>query len=151
MPIRFFIPTHRYGTFSNFSGHAFMLDDVRWTSVEHSYQAQKFEDAEFRKRIRLAPTPRDAKNLGRSQEARLRADWNEVKEDVMRRALRAKFGTHVDARDLLLSTGDEPLLEASPEDFYWGTGRDGTGLNRLGVLLMELRQELRSVTEEEAK
>jgi len=69
----------------------------------------------------------------------------------MRRALRAKFETHVDARDLLLSTGDEPLLEASPEDPYWGIGRDETGLNRLGILLMELREELRAVPEEEMK
>lgn len=144
MPIRFWIPTHKYGTFSNFSGHSFKIDEVRWPTVEHFYQASKFEEAAFRERIRLCHTPREAKNWGRSNQSPLRADWNDIKEDVMRRALRAKFQTHVDARDLLLSTGDETLIEASPDDYLWGIGREGTGQNRLGVLLMELRNELRS-------
>ena len=143
MAMRFWIPTHRFGTFSNFSGHAFVLDGVRWPSVEHFYQAQKFDDEAFRERIRLCHTPREAKNLGRSSESPIRAGWDDDKESVMRRALRAKFETHADARELLLSTGDEPLLEDSPEDFLWGTGRDGSGQNRLGVLLMELRAQLR--------
>jgi ribA/ribD-fused uncharacterized protein len=67
----------------------------------------------------LAHTPRDAKKLGRSNDYPLRADWDEAKENEMRRALHAKFSIHVDARDLLLSTGDEELIENSPEDFYW--------------------------------
>ncbi len=142
MPIKFFIPTHRYGTFSNFSGHAFTLDGARWASVEHFYQAQKFADEAFREQVRLAPTPRDAKDLGRSDAHPLRPDWDKIKEDVMRRALQAKFETHVDARELLLSTGCEVILENSPDDFYWGIGRDGTGRNRMGVLLMELRAQL---------
>lgn len=142
MPIHFWIPTHKYGTFSNFSGHAFKIDGVRWPTVEHFYQASKFEDASFQECIRLCQTPRDAKNLGRSDNAQHRAGWEEIKEDVMRRALQAKFRTHVDARELLISTGDELLIEDSPDDFFWGTG-DGTGQNRLGVSLMELRAELR--------
>ncbi|MES2463664.1 MAG: NADAR family protein, partial [Armatimonadota bacterium] len=73
----------------------------------------------------------------------LRTDWNEVKEDVMRRALQAKFATHVSLRELLLSTGSEEIVENAPGDAYWGIGRDGTGKNRLGFLLMELRGELR--------
>ena len=144
MAIRFFIPTHRYGTFSNFSGHAFTLDGARWPSVEHFYQACKFDDAAFRERIRLCHTPREAKNLGRSNGFSIRSGWDGDKERVMRRALRAKFDLHADARELLLSTGDEPLIEDSPDDFFWGIGRDGSGSNRLGVLLMELRDELRS-------
>jgi len=62
----FWIATHRFGTFFNFSGHAFMLDGARWPSVEHCYQAQKFEDEAFRERIRLWHTPREAKKSGRS-------------------------------------------------------------------------------------
>lgn len=144
MPVHFWILTHKYGT-SNFSGHAFKIDGVRWPTVEHSYQASKFEDAALQERIRLCHTPRDAKNLGRSDEAGPRADWEEIKENVMRRALHAKFQTHVDARELPLSTGDELLIEDSPDDFCWGIG-DGIGRNRLGVLLMELRAELRGVS-----
>ena len=64
----------------------------------------------------------------------------------MRRALRAKFAAHSDLRDLLLATGDEEIVENAPGDFYWGCGRDGTGRNRLGALLTELRADLRSQT-----
>lgn len=45
-------------------------------------------------------------------------------------------------RDLLLSTNSKNLIEASPYDYYWGCGNDGSGQNRLGKLLMELRLEL---------
>ena len=66
----------------------------------------------------------------------------EVKEEVMFRAVRHKFRDPV-LRRLLLETGDRVLREASPQDEYWGIGPHGTGANRLGVLLMRLRDELR--------
>jgi ribA/ribD-fused uncharacterized protein len=62
----------------------------------------------------------------------------------MRRGVRRKFETHADLRAMLLDTGDEELVEASPIDFYWGAGGDGSGQNRLGVILMELRASLRA-------
>ncbi len=34
------------------------------------------------------------------------------------------------------------IVEASPHDFFWGAGFDGSGANRLGRLLMRLRAEL---------
>jgi ribA/ribD-fused uncharacterized protein len=58
--------------------------------------------------------------------------------------VRRKFETHVDLRAMLLDTGDEELVEASPIDFYWGAGGDGSGKNRLGVILMEVRASLRA-------
>ena len=61
----------------------------------------------------------------------------------MRRVLRAKFTQHDDLRALLLTTGGAAIVENAPGDFYWGCGRDGTGKNRLCVLLMELREALR--------
>jgi len=44
---------------------------------------------------------------------------------------------------LLVETGDRELIENSPMGYYWGCGLTGAGKNRLGVLLMELREELR--------
>lgn len=134
-----------FGTFSNFSRHGFMLDDTYWPTSEHYFQAQKFVGTEHEEIIRQSPAPKVAADRGRERSRPLRADWNEVKEDVMRRALQAKFAAHKSLRDLLLSTGDEEIVENAPGDFYWGVGRDGTGKNRLGFLLMELRAELRGV------
>jgi len=49
-------------------------------------------------------------------------------------------------RELLLGTGHRELVEASPFDHYWGCGADGSGQNRLGRLLMKIREEFRSTT-----
>ncbi len=58
-------------------------------------------------------------------------------------ALRAKFTQHGRCQRMLLATGEAELVEHTRNDFYWADGGDGTGRNRLGVLLMQLRAELR--------
>ena len=62
----------------------------------------------------------------------------------MREALHAKFTRHPKLGALLLSTEHAELIEHAPHDSYWGDGGDGTGKNRLGRLLMELRDQLRT-------
>ena len=144
-PIRFFSRDSKFSALSNFAPYGFEVDGVKWPTVEHYFQAQKFtspSSKEHRERIRTSNSPRQAKALGRSRSHAIRHDWDAVREDAMRTALRAKFTQPV-LRALLLSTGDRPLVEDSPYDRYWGTGKDGRGKNRLGVLLMELRDELR--------
>lgn len=45
---------------------------------------------------------------------------------------------------MLTSTGDAELVEHTTNDHYWADGGDGSGKNRLGALLMQLRAELRA-------
>jgi N-glycosidase YbiA len=143
--IRFYSTKEQpYGCFSNFSAHPIEIDGACWPTSEHFFQAQKFEDAEYRERIRRTASPMVAARLGRSREAPLRSDWEEIKDDAMRRAVRAKFTAHPEIRAILLGTGDEEIIEDAPRDWYWGCGADGTGQNRLGQILMEIRAELRS-------
>ena len=141
--IQFYRQGDAWGEFSNFSGHPIELDGQRWRTTEHYFQAQKFEDPEVRERVRQTKAPGDAARLGRRLPG-LRADWEAVKDDVMLRALRAKFTQHARLRRLLLSTGDAELIEHTKNDRYWADGGDGSGLNRLGALLMQLREELRA-------
>jgi len=131
-----------YGVFSNFSAHGFDLDGEHWPTTEHYFQAMKFGDEEYRAQIRAAKAPKIAADMGRDHSRPIRPDWEAVKDDVMRRALRAKFTSHADLRKLLLSTGEEDLVENAPGDYYWGIGADGSGRNMLGKLLMELRGQL---------
>jgi ribA/ribD-fused uncharacterized protein len=133
-----------HGCLSNFSKHGVDLDGHYWPTVEHYFQAQKFPGTEHALLILRARTPRDAKDLGRSRTVALRSDWEEVKDDVMRRAVLRKFELHAEARAVLLGTGDEVLVENAPGDYYWGCGADGTGQNRLGHILMEVRTILRA-------
>lgn len=144
MAIRFYSLKNPFGEFSNFSPHPFDLNGKSWPTSEAYFQAQKFDDEAYQEQIRLAPSPMKAAQLGRSRDLPLRADWNEVKDDVMCRALRAKFAAHPGLQALLLSTGDEPIIEATSEDYYWGCGTRDDGLNRLGELLVELRAYFRA-------
>lgn len=145
--IFFFSKGGPYSEFSNFAAFGFEDEGVAWPTVEHFFQAQKFpgeEHALYRERIRQAPSPRAAKALGRSEQYPLRSDWDRVKEQVMRYALQRKF-ENPRLRELLLSTGKRRLVENSPFDAYWGIGKQGTGKNRLGILLMELREDLKKL------
>ena len=134
-----------YGVFSNFSAHPFTRGGQLWPTSEHYFQAQKFVGfSEHQDEIRLAATPMKAAEKGRERHRPLRKDWNAVRDDAMRCALAAKFAAHPELTELLLATGDETLIEKTTNDYYWGCGTEGTGKNRLGELLMELRNELRN-------
>lgn len=74
----------------------------------------------------------------------IRPDWDAVRVDVMRKAVRAKLAQHPEVAATLLSTGDALLVEHSPKDPFWIDGGDGSGQNTFGRLLMELRAELRA-------
>jgi ribA/ribD-fused uncharacterized protein len=141
--ILFYRQNDPFGEFSNFSAHPFELKGKVWPTSEHYFQAQKFAGSEHEESVRLAPSPSISARLGRSRALPLRADWEVVKDDVMREALRAKFAQHPKLKSLLLATGNAELIEHTEKDRYWGDGGDGSGKNRLGQLLMELRTQLR--------
>ncbi len=133
-----------YGCFSNFSKHGFELDGKHWKTIEHYFQAMKYAGTPREDTIQQAPDPMTAKNLGGDRQYPIRPDWEAVKDDIMRRAVRAKFTQHLDIRAVLLSTGDEELIEDAPNDYYWGCGAKGTGKNMLGRMLVEVRDALRA-------
>jgi ribA/ribD-fused uncharacterized protein len=133
-----------YGCFSNFSSHGFMLDDIWWPTTEHYFQAQKFSGTPYVEYVCQASSPKEAAQLGRRHDFPLRPDWNQVKDDIMRRAVLCKFETHAEIRAILLGTGDEEIIENTTHDYYWGCGTDGSGRNMLGQILMEVRQNLRA-------
>ena len=142
--IKFYRLNEPYGEFSNFSAHPIDLNGRVWLTTEHFFQAQKFVDTEHEEAIRQAKSPMIAARMGRSRERPLRPDREMVKEDIMRAALEAKFAQHSALRSLLLHTDDAELIEHTKNDNYWGDGGDGSGKNRLGQLLMELRAQLRA-------
>ncbi len=146
MTIYFYSTRTEYGSFSNFSGHGFELDGEYWPTTEHYFQAQKFPQTEHCDQIRQAKTPKDAAKMGRERSRPLRQDWEQVKDDIMRKAVLRKFETHADIREILLATGEEEIVENAPGDYYWGCGKDGSGKNMLGQILMEVREILRKGT-----
>ena len=127
------------------SRHGFNLDGEDWPSVEHYYQAMKFDDAELRSQIRQALDPAAAAKLGRRNKRRARADWESVRRVMMTRAVYIKCRTFPVIAERLLATGSRPIIENSQYDYYWGCGRDMRGHNTYGRVLMEVREKLREL------
>lgn len=148
----------QFGFLSNFHEAPIVIDGESWPTTEHYYQAQKSQRSEYRDAIRAAVTPGHAKRLGtdpvlprnrsgqswfRTSGTQIRKDWPEIKLEVMRTAVRAKFSQYPDLMLRLLGTGIAELVEDSRNDSFWGIGERGDGLNWLGRVLMEVRSTLR--------
>jgi ribA/ribD-fused uncharacterized protein len=142
--IQFYRVSDDYGCLSNFSPHQVRLKGKVWPTSEHFFQAQKFAGTEHEEEVRQANSPMIAARMGRSRKRPLRRDWQSVKDNIMREAVRAKFTQHADLREVLLGTGTATLVEHSERDDYWADGGDGSGRNMLGRILMELREQLRA-------
>lgn len=142
--IYFYSPIEAYGEFSNFSAHGIEYENVYYPTVEHFFQSQKFTDRIYSERIRKAETPKDASILGRSRDFKIREDWDQMKDGIMLEALKRKFERHKDLQMLLCLTEDKVLMENSPYDSYWGIGKTGDGLNKLGVMLMRVRELIKT-------
>ena len=145
---QFFDPIYYYRAYkhgctvgmSNFSLHPVSTELGTFPTAEAAFQAYKCPtDPEYVEKQRTARTPVYSKQIGRRVE--LRDDWNEVREALMYKVLRAKFEQHDDIRANLMSTGLRPLVERSNTDNYWGCGYYGTGMNRLGKILTKVRNE----------
>lgn len=140
--IRFYRTGDPFGEFSNFAAFPVRLKGVEWPTTEHYFQAQKFAGTPHEEEVRRAESPMAAAKMGRDRSRPLRADWESVKDDVMREAVLAKFRQHPALLSLLRSTGDAEIVEHTKNDDYWGDGGDGSGRNVLGRILMEVRSRL---------
>ncbi|MBZ5590473.1 MAG: NADAR domain-containing protein [Acidobacteriia bacterium] len=130
----------RWRVFSNFSPTPIVIEGRDYPTVEHYYQASKASTDWEHELIRAARSPKEAKLLG--CRVQLRPDWENVKVNLMRTGLLAKFRQHPRCRALLLETGDVPIHEVSPGDNEWGR-INGSGRDLLGRLLVEVRAILR--------
>ena len=129
-----------YYFLSNFYNAPVTWDGVTYQNNESAFQSAKVIPDGRRAFAELDAS--DAKKLGR--QVPLREDWEEVKDDVMRKAVYAKFSQNEDLKEKLLATGNDILEEGNTwGDRVWGTV-NGVGENRLGKILMRVREELRN-------
>lgn len=149
--IRFYRASEKpFGAFSNLYRREIEFEGEFYPTSEHAYQAGKARKTEVKKWLMEAPSP---SLLAMAAHGLYYWDvapgWSTNKFDRMRAVLRAKFTQHADLRELLLSTGEAQLIETATVDNevnrLWGEV-NGVGRNMLGVMLMELRAELRSET-----
>ena len=138
-----------YAFLSNFYPSRILYDEEEgWhaATVEHAFQALKTRSMEEEIEILFASTPGQAKRLGRI--CQLRPDWEQVKDGTMESLIRAKFSIPA-LRDKLLATGNATLVEGNYwHDNYWGVCHcekcQEKGQNKLGQILMKVREEIRN-------
>lgn len=135
-----------YGVFSNLYRRAFIFDGQEYPTAEHAYQAGKARKEAVRDWILSAPSPSLVAMAAHGLYTwDITPNWSRIKFDRMRNVLRAKFTQHEDLKELLISTGDARLVEVPRTDNRvnrtWGEV-NGKGQNMLGLLLMEVRQEI---------
>lgn len=161
-----------YNFLSNFSNNSFKSiiysfpedsEIYEWPTLEHYYQTAKFstddeKNIDYIKEILSQKTPASAKKKGAVRKpkngARIRDDFEKetekyldgkklkVKDLIMIEGIKHKFNQNEDIKNKLLDTYPNILIEKSPNDSYWGNGKGGKGLNMLGKLLMNYRDQL---------
>lgn len=155
--------------FSNFYVHdnPIIINGKSYTTMEHYFQAMKFlgnnaskASEAYAEQIRCVKTPSQARMLGRQKVQHryaswenlneliknsldnnvcIREDWDEIKDKIMYEGLAEKFTQDKTCTQALAYSDPAILIENSPRDSYWGCGANGKGKNKLGLLLMKLR------------
>jgi len=123
-------------------GFPVTIEGKQYPSSEHYFQSQKYKGSpELMESIRQMKTPAECYGAARTRKyaLQIRKDWGEARETVMVQAVREKFKQNAALMKLLLSTGDAELIRSDVSDPYWGDGGDGRGLNKLGKILMSIR------------
>lgn len=111
-------------------------------SVEHYYQASKSLDLDEYNWVMASRDGYEAK--ARGKRVKLRDDWHLIKDDLMLDFIREKFIVYPNLTQLLIDTNDEELFEMNTwGDRYWGVDTSMNGLNKLGNILMQVRNEIK--------
>ena len=137
-----------FGGLSNMAGgFPLKVNDIRILTLEALYQACRFPHIPAVQELILGQaSPMAAKMKSKKYRKFSRPDWDRVRVKVMRWCLRVKLAQNWEKfSKLLLATGDRPIVEQSRDDFWGAKPVDDQtliGMNVLGRLLMELRDEV---------
>jgi len=129
-----------YRFLSNFEECPVYFDGLLYNSTEAAYQSAKTLNMAKRKEF-TSMAPRDSMRAGRAIESTdlFRADWKEVKYDIMSSVIFDKFYRNIELRKKLLATGNKYIEETNHwSDVYWGVC-NGKGKSNLGKILMGVR------------
>jgi ribA/ribD-fused uncharacterized protein len=137
----------RFHDLSPFSAHRIEIWGEVFPTVEHAYQASRIVPGPEHEAIKSASSPMDAWREGQKYKNRLEYSVpNFNKAAVMEEIFRAKLAQHADIAQILKESGDRELIKVIDTDYYWGTGKDGSGQNVMGKIWMKLRAELTSTS-----
>ncbi len=139
-----------YIYFSPYTAHAIEVDGVVYPTVEHAYQCQRYTDPKIISEIITAKSPVKAwEASSKYKQVQIPEFKNqEHKLAVMKKLMRLKALQHEEIRQALLDSGElkivKHIVTYPPGDGFWDDGEDGGGLNHVGRMWMEIREELKN-------
>lgn len=157
--IGFYHEYEEHGCFSNWFPAEFDYAGKHYFNSEQFMMYQKvsmFRQYALAEEILMTRDPAACKSLGSTRFPEFRSDlWDKVSATIVKRGVYGKFQQNPQILEELLSTGNALLAECAPNDKIWGIGvdiRDKAGIrnvsrwsgqNKLGIILMQVREELR--------
>jgi ribA/ribD-fused uncharacterized protein len=145
-----------YNWLSNMAEYPIQIEDKKYPTVEHYYQAMKARefDPDLEEKIRTTPSTKAVKALGDKIANFVKEKWDEKQLEVMTRGVKAKFVQHPELLKQLQETGEKQIGDADARDSYWGIGTSQAtdksqdpskwkGQNHLGKILMGIREQSR--------
>lgn len=132
------------GYLASYSSHGFYEDNTYFKTTEHYFQSMKVLDEQIRKKIINAKTPKEASEIGRDRNVKIRKFWKLVKCDVMYYGVLYKFYQNEDICQKLIATNEEEIVEDTVKENFWGIGINKDGRNNYGKILQLVRTKVRS-------
>lgn len=138
-----------YIYFSPYTAHTIEMDGVVYPTVEHAYQCSRYTDQKIIDEIKKAHSPVKAWETSSKYKHLQIPEFKDEKHklNVMKNLTQLKAEQHEDVRTALIDSGDlkivKHILTYPPGDGFWDDGEDGTGLNHMGRMWMEIRSELK--------
>lgn len=148
------------GPLSQWYHAEFEVDGLTYFTAEQYMMAGKarlFQDEGIFEQIMATRDPREQKQLGRKVRDFDVDTWNHASRNIVYDGNYAKFAQNPGLKEMLLSTRDTTLVEASPTDRLWGIGlpeghpdtldrKTWRGVNWLGEVLNKVRNDIQAGT-----
>ncbi len=139
-----------YIYFSPYTAHAIEINGLVFPTLEHAYQCQRYKDSKIIEEIRNARSPVKAWEISSKYKHLQIPEFKDEKYklEIMKKMMRVKTQQHEEIKKVLLDSSDMKIVKHivtyPPGDSFWDDGEDGKGLNHIGKLWMEIREELRN-------
>ena len=139
-----------YIFFSPYTGHAIEINGIVYPTVEHAYQCQRYTDSKITEKIISARSAVQAWEVSSKYKHLQKPEFKDEnhKLKIMKMLMRKKTEQHEDVRTALINSGDQQIIKhivtPPPGDGFWDDGVDGKGLNHMGRMWMEIREELKT-------
>ncbi len=132
--------------FSPYTAHAIEVNGMLYPTVEHAFQCRRYVDTDVMEEIRTAASPTKAWEISARYKHLTVEGFKENKITIMKELMNAKVVQHKDVARALIESGTLQIVKhittGPPADGFWDDGEDGKGLNHIGRIWMEIRDEI---------